>query len=331
MKIFYLDGGAGRVVAAIPAFLKYAKSHKDEDWSILIPAWDYLYWGIPELQDRTFGIDTKGIFDTLIKRATEIVTIEPYRIPGYFNQELSMGQAIDHQINPGDHSKLNPPILVTSKAEKSFAKKAIEDIRKAQKKQKTIVFQPFGRGAKVDAETVIDDEARSLSSKDYLYIARKLAAKYNMIFFGEPEYNLKADTFSAKFQGDIRTWIGLVEEADYFVGCDSLGQHIARSVNTKGTVIFGSTFPVNTSYPDYFNIVENKSHKKYSPIRLCGLDSVLANRLNEGSMTFTENELNEIYNSIVMDIEKGSVNHVEIKKTSQVASQLGTRRTTKSE
>ena len=309
MKIFYLDGGAGRIIAAIPAFLKYAKLHPTEDWSILIPAWDYLYWGIPELQDRTFGIDTKGIFNNLVKNCTEIVTVEPYRIPGYFNQKLSMAEAIDEQVNgTTDHSDLLPPVIVLNKTENEFGKKAIADIKVAQKKQKTIIFQPFGRGAKADksTDTVADDEARSLSSADYLSLARRLAAKYNIIFFGEQDFNLKADTFSAKFQGDIRMWAALVDKADYFVGCDSLGQHLARGLNTRGTVIFGSTFPINTSYPDYFNIIENKNHKKYSPIRITGLDTMLANRLNENSMTFTSTELDAIYTSIVADIEKGN-------------------------
>ena len=79
---------------------------------------------------------------------------------------------------------------------------------------------------------------------------------------------------------------------------------MARAVGTPGTVIFGSTFPINTSYPDYFQILDKTSNKKYSPIRIAGLDSILANRLNESSMSFTEKELNDIYTAIVTDIEK---------------------------
>ena len=59
--IFYIDGGAGRVIAAIPALLKYARLNPDKEWSVIIPAWDNLLWSIPELQDRTYGADTKGI------------------------------------------------------------------------------------------------------------------------------------------------------------------------------------------------------------------------------------------------------------------------------
>lgn len=305
-KLFYLDGGAGRVLCGIPAFLKYARLHPNEDWAILIPAWDFLYWGIPELQDRTYGIDTKGLFDNVVKNATEIVTIEPYRIPNYFNQKISLAEAIDEQINnTTDHSDLSLPTMVLSDGEKAFAKNALSDIKKAQKKQKTIIFQPFGRGAKIEKEKqdVTDDDSRSLSSKDYIYLTKKLAQRYNIIFFGEQDYHLKDDIYSAKYQGDLRVWAALVNQSDYFVGCDSLGQHMARGFNVPGTVIFGSTFPINTSYPDFFNIYEKKSFKKYSPIRITGLDTMLANRLNEGTMNFTEQELDSICASIVSDIE----------------------------
>lgn len=306
-KIFYLDGGAGRVLAGLPAFLKYAKNNPGDDWGIIIPAWDALYWGFPELQDRTFGADTKGIFDTVIKNCEKIVTVEPYRQPGYFTQKLSLSEAIDIEVNETtDHSDLGPPRLVISNAEETFAKNSIEEIKKAQKKQKTIIVQPFGRGAKIDKVkgNVFDEESRSLSSHDYLFIVKKLALKYNLIFFGEPDFHLQADVNSAKFMADLRQWAALVKEADYFIGCDSVGQHIARAVDTPGTIIFGSTFPINTSYPNYFQIIENSKFKKYSPIRITGLDCMLANRLNEGCMKFTEAELNDICNKITNDIEK---------------------------
>ena len=175
--------------------------------------------------------------------------------------------------------------------------------RFTRQRQKTIIFQPFGRGAKVEKEEVMDEESRSLSSKDYLTLVKKLSMKYNLVFFGEPEFQLKNDTYTAKYTCDLRQWGALIEEADYFVGVDSVGQHMARAVGTPGTVIFGSTFPINTSYPDYFQILDKTTNKKYSPIRITGLDSTLANRLNEASMTFSDKELNDVYTAIVTDIE----------------------------
>jgi hypothetical protein len=87
--IIYIDGGAGRVIAAIPALLKYAKLNPTTDWSVIIPAWDNLLWSIPELQDRTFGADTKGIWDSMISKADILMSPEPYRLPAYFKQEIS--------------------------------------------------------------------------------------------------------------------------------------------------------------------------------------------------------------------------------------------------
>lgn len=303
--IFWLDGGAGRAVCAIPALLKYNRLNPDADWAVLVAGWDFLYWGIPELQDRTYGIDTKGLFDNVVKNADRIVTPEPYRNPAYFKQEVSLVEAFDREINnTTDHSDLGVPQLIFNTPEEMVAKNTIADLKGVQKKQKTVVFQPFGRGAKLDRETVVDEESRSISQKDYLWLGRKLAQRYNMIFFGEPDFQLKADNFAQKYTCDLRQWGALIKEVDYFIGCDSVGQHMARAVGTPGTVIFGSTYPKNTSYPDYFNIIDKGNTRKYSPIRIAGLDTSLSNRLNEGTMKFSDKELNDIYNNIVADIER---------------------------
>lgn len=303
--IFYIDGGAGRVLTAIPALKKYARLNPTADWAVLVPAWDYLYWGIPELQDRTYGIDTKGLFDNVVRGADVIITPEPYRNPAYFRQEISLAQAFDKEINStNDHSDLEPPSLALNKAELMIAKNTITDLKGIQKKQKTVVIQPFGRGAKIERDVIVDEESRSLDPGSYLYLVRRFSQRYNMIFFGEPQFQLKEDKFAANYTCDLRQWAALIQESDYFIGVDSVGQHMARALGKPGTVLIGSTWPINTSYPGYFNIIEKSGSKKYSPIRITGLDSVLANRLNESTMAYSERELNEIYNNIVSDIER---------------------------
>lgn len=127
-----------------------------------------------------------------------------------------------------------------------------------------------------------------------------------MVFFGEPQFQIATDSYTVKLPNttDLRMWASLIEYADYFVGVDSVGQHMARATDTPGTVIFGSTFPINTSYPDYFQIVEKAGQKKYSPIRITGLDSVLADRYNDHMMDYSEAEIVDLYNKIVADIER---------------------------
>lgn len=312
-KVFWIDGGAGRVIAAIPALLKYNRLNPTDDWIIIAAGFNNLYWGIPELQDRTYGLDDKGIFDNIIKYADVVITPEPYRNPAYFNQRVSLVEAFDIEINGStDHSDLGVPKLIFDKAESVISNTTISDLVNIQKKTKTVIFQPFGRGAAVtsqDADGVAtnvgDVESRSLSANAYLALAKKLSLKYNLIFFGEQQFQLKQDKFAANYTCDLRQWGSLIEHADYFVGVDSVGQHMARALNIPGTVIFGSTFPVNTSYPDFFQIIEKPGIKKYSPIRLMGLDSVLSNRINDKLMDFDEQEINDIFKKIV--------NHIDLK------------------
>ena len=37
-----IDGGAGRILAAIPALLKYVRNNRDDDIVVLIGGWDTL-------------------------------------------------------------------------------------------------------------------------------------------------------------------------------------------------------------------------------------------------------------------------------------------------
>ena len=306
-KIFYIDGGAGRAITAIPALLKYNRLNPNADWNVIVVGWDALLWGIPELQDRTYSSDTKGVFDNVISKADAIITPEPYRIPDYFNQKINLIEAFDREINnTTDHSDLGPLRMVLNKAEEKWAVNTIADVKNQQQKSKTIVFQPFGRGARLDRADVVDDGSRSLSADAYIGLVRRLSTKYNMIFFGEPQFQITTDTYAAKLQPntDLRMWAALIDAADYFIGVDSVGQHMARVFNKPGTVIFGATFPINVSYPNWFNIIEKPGAKKYNPIRIAGLDSVLADRLNDSLIDFTDDQLTTIYNNIVTDVER---------------------------
>jgi hypothetical protein len=192
-----------------------------------------------------------------------------------------------------------------SKTELTWANQTLGEAKENGKKSKTIVFQPFGSTAAASNNDVLDTSSRSLSATAFLSLSKKLSTRYNLIFFGEQNLYVPEDTVTMKVPtADLRMWASLIKVCDYFVGVDSVGQHMARAVNTKGTVIYGSTFPINTSYPDYFQILEKEGPKKYSPIRITGLDSTLADRYNESLMEFSEKEIKEIYDAIVTNIEK---------------------------
>lgn len=114
-KVFHLDGGAGRVICALPALEKYAK--KNKDFTVLIGGWDSLTYGNRLLQDKTYGMDVKGVFNLLIKD-NQIIHPEPYLLWEYYNQKCSLVEGFDKIINEtDDHSDLEPPKLYLSKGE----------------------------------------------------------------------------------------------------------------------------------------------------------------------------------------------------------------------
>jgi ADP-heptose:LPS heptosyltransferase len=306
-KVIYIDGGAGRAIAALPALEKLVRNKKPEDdIKIIVMGWDNLYWGNQLLQDITFSADTKGIFDLVIKGADKSISPEPYKIPEYYNQKVSLSEAFDIEINgTHDHSDLPPLKMYTSKAEEKNAANLIADVKMQQKKDKTLIIQPYGRSARVDRADIIDDSSRGLDSHAYLRLVRKLSTKYNLILFAEKPFHQPDDAFTFKPEMDLRSWSAVIEAADYFVGCDSVGQHMARAFDKPGTVFIGSTFAKNVSYPDWFNIYERPGiEKKYSPIRISGLDSHLADRYNDKCMDLSDKDVDDLFMSIVKDIEK---------------------------
>ena len=302
--VFMIDGGAGRAIASIPAFIKYNKTNSN--FRILVYGWDTLYWGIPELQDKVFNPDQKGAFEQFFLDADRVISPEPYRVPGYFKQEKSLAEAFDYLINEtDDHSDLSIPVLKTNRNEEVQAANLMQQVKQQQQKQKTIVIQPFGRSVEKPSENVLlDQSSRSINPDTYLKLVKKLSTKYNLVLFAEKNFWMEQDTYTMKPEADLRMWSAFIDAADYFIGCDSVGQHIARAFNKPGTVVLGSTFAINTTYPNYFNIIERDTPKVYSPIRISNLEGHLADRINESTVEFTDEEINKMYESIVKDIEK---------------------------
>ena len=301
-KVFVINGGAGRVICALPALQKYYKNH-GPDFYILSESGIEFFVGHPELQDLAFELNHKGLFENIIK-PNDLVTIEPYREHGYYNQKKSLSQSFDKLINnTDDHSDLEKPKIILSKMEEINALDAVSNVKDYHKKKKTIVIQPFGRSCSLHKTGhTIDPLSRSLSTDDYFYISEKIRRKYNLITFSEIKFDNDENMY---VETNIRQWSAIIEAADYFVGIDSVGQHMAYAFNKPGSIILGSTFAENISYPKHFNILEKKGiKKKYSPIRIDGLDGELINRYNDTCMDFTRKELDDITNKILVDIKK---------------------------
>lgn len=307
MKVaIIIDGGAGRVLSSTPAILRYIKENPDHEVYTCVYGWGFLLYGIPEIQKNLYDIESSHVFTDVISKCDVVYKPEPYILPSYFRQEVTIAEAFDEILNGHrDSDRLVVPCFRSSNKEKLYANTYVNDLRNSQGKQKTIVIQPFGQSAETDFNgNVADGSVRSLSAESYLSLVQKLSQTYNVIFFGEKTFYLPQDIYTNKTETDLRSWASIIEASDYFIGCDSVGQHMARAVNVPGTVILGSSFASNCTYTDYFNVIEKQDIKKhYSPIRISNNDSYIINFLNEGAMDFTQEEMSAMYDNICAHLE----------------------------
>lgn len=291
-KAFFLNGGAGRMLCSIPAFELYEKESGDKDFIIICEGGTDVFKGHPTLDGRTYDVWHKNLFAEKIK-TRDIVSPEPYRIWEYYNQQCSIAQAFDIEINKKGIRSLPKPTLVLSKDELLTGRKLIGDVKKQLKKSKIVVFQPFGRGIQVVDDSLVDPTSRSIEFKDTKALIKKLQEKdYGVILMSE----FKIDFTDEKFKDEIampenvsmRQWAAIIKYADHFLGCDSLGQHLAYCVDKPSTVLFGSTYPINVSYPDskLFTVLDmGEETREYSPIRITMDERV--DRKHEAIMTMT--------------------------------------------
>lgn len=302
-KVFAINGGAGRVLCAIPALLKYYKNNGPNFYILTESGLDF-FAGVPELQDLTFTPEHKGVFENIIK-PNQLISPEPYRDHGYYNQTRHLTEAFDYLINDStEHADLEKIKIVLNKTEEINAIDAMDNVKSHQGKEKTIVIQPFGRSSSRMKNEMIDPMSRSLSLSTYQSIIKELHKTYNVIYMGEDK---EVDDSTFKVETNLRQWAAIIEAADYFLGCDSVGQHMAYAFNKPGTIILGSTFAENTSYAKHFQIIKKENADiRYFPIRLCegGIDGDIANRVNDTCMDFSEKETKEIISKILKHIKE---------------------------
>jgi len=305
MKIINIDGGIGRVITALPALLKYYQNHPNEEWYVSIMGWDYVPLGIPELQERTFNPDTKGSWENYFMKADEVICPEPYCLPNFYMGKISLSEAFDEIINETEeHDDLNYETLNLSHAEIRKGQEVIYKAYEAQGKEQTIVINPYGSTAQVCPLGVYDDSLRSIPESMFNQLCELLAEDYNIIYMGYRHLLPTENKFVYIPEHDlhIREWMGVISQVDYLIGCDSVGQHIARATGTQGCVIMGGTDSVNMSYPDYFRIFQRKK-PVYSPMRISSVQSNLAERLNKECVEYTEEEILNIYENIKKDMK----------------------------
>ena len=314
--VIVISGGVGRVVAAIPALLKYHKNHSDEEWYVMVHGWDFMFWGFPELQERTFNPNDKSVFKDYFWNATKVLTPEPYCLPAYYRNEISLKESFDIEIN-GSTDDLPEMQLKLSMTEIRNGHRVIAEAKNQQKKNKTIVIQPYGSAALMCPLEIYDETLRSIPQKMYLTLVKKLSKDYNIIYMGAKEF-YDGKTYKPDPDPSLRDWAGVIKVADYFIGCDSCGQHFAKAVGQNASVMVAGTHKNNTTYPDTFHIIE-RDHKFHpDAMRVSQIQGQLSTRLNEERYMFTDEEIESAYQTIIQRIEgekKVEINEIEEWKT----------------
>ena len=313
--VISLGGGLGRIISAIPALLKYSKNHPDEEWYVTIPAWNFVTWGFPELQKRTFDPDAHGTFE-LYWKADQVISPEPYQLPAYYRNEISLREAFDVCINNStDHSDLPPVQLALSMQEKRTGYDIIERAKKMYNKSKTIVLQPYGSTATPHPSGIFDDSLRSIPKPMLDYFIDKLSKDYNLVYMGAKDFH-NINTYKPDPDPNMREWAAIIGTADYFIGCDSCGQHMCKALDKSASVVIAGTHHVNVSYGG-FHIIQRDVPFYPDAMRISGFESHMSSRLNEPRINFTQEEIENSYQKIIENIEGTEI--VKPKKSNGVS------------
>ena len=300
--IFYLDGGAGRVLCAIPALEYYAMNNYD--FSIITYLKKEFFKENTILEKYTHDLDETGLFDNIIQTG-EMIKLEPYFRYEYYNQECSLIQAFDLEINGGYCIGNKSPSLYFSKTEESDNKRNVREIKEKQprkdKGKPILVFQPFGASAQLFDDGIFDYTNRSFVMENVVDLVQLLRKDYLILWMGNLRLNISNHENPILYVDEmsLREWAGYIKYADHFLGCDSVGQHLAKSVGQTATVVIGSTYPINISYPndDTFTLFDlGQERRVYEPIRIT-FDKKRS-ELNKGLMFMGDKTIDAVVESI---------------------------------
>jgi ADP-heptose:LPS heptosyltransferase len=302
-KAFFINGGAGRVLCSIPAFELYAENHPDEKFLIVCEGGTDFFKAHPKLHNKVYDNWHKNLFhDRLVDM--DIITPEPYRIWEYYNQKCSLSQAFDIEINGKGIRELPRPTLKLTQDEITNGKVGVKDVVAKTGKNKTVVFQPFGRGVQLKGDIVTDPSGRSFELGNVINIINKLQKDFSVIVMTELSLNFQTlgckELVAVPTNIPLRQWAGIIKSADILLSCDSVAQHISYALNKPAVAVMGSTFPINVSYPNCENIKVldmGEDVRIYSPIRIA--PDEYADMNNDGIMAMNDKVENVIVEAVV--------------------------------
>ena len=303
-KAFFVNGGVGRVLCAIPA-LEWYKENVDPDVVIVAEAWGEIYLASKILRQNVYPHNHKDLFKDKLKDR-DLHSPEPYRLNAYFTQKCNLIQAFDMLINDlTEIPETKTFNLDINKVDQAFGYNLINQVKQEFQKDKVVVFQPLGSGAKHEGHFIIDTSGRSFEVRDIQRTVKELAKDYAVVMMTSMEIPTNEPMPAAVPQGNLLQWMGVINACDYFIGCDSVGQHYAHALGKPATVVIGSTFPENISYPDNkdFTIIDNGlGRREYAPFRVA--HDFVVERNNEDLMILEDDVWKKAIDSVHNALKK---------------------------
>lgn len=292
-----IDGGLGRVVTAIPALELYVEKYPET--TIVTHGWTPILWGNKKLSNNILDSNCKGLLN-LIKN-TKIIKPEPYYNSDYLSGKINLINAWNQEINTNNNILSTVPKIYLTKNEIESAKFIRNNYY-----TKIIAFQPFGSTAIIADKDIKDQSARSLNIKTTQYLVKTLKDQgYGIWLICDKQIPfLDSSNFIGVGSNNIREVAALLYHCDYFLGIDSSGQHLARALNIPGSIIMGGTNTINVTYPNHFNILNDRPDKNYMPYRIAEFDYWLSELNNADLLDFDDKQLHMLGKNIVKHINK---------------------------
>jgi hypothetical protein len=306
-KIVIVDGGLGRVICSIPAVEKLAEK---ED-VVVISGWIEPYMFNPKIK-RLYHMSHPYLWDDIISKG-ELVQPEPYHHYLYYTQKHHLIQSFDYLLNGTEDMKV--PNLYLNEDELQWGRDFISGMKKQFGDKPIVLFQPFGAGARTSGNqcatcsdpNIIDPSNRSFSMEDTGKFIDALSQFAIVLYMGTLPIGNNSKAVIPGPTPNIRQWLTIIKNVNYFFGIDSSAQHICHAFGIKGTVVLGATFKENISYANHFNIFQKESYPKtYDPIRMPGVNFTnSASEMNKGAMSLTGEERDNLIEMVKKDLGVG--------------------------
>lgn len=237
--IFKIDGGAGKLVAALESMTAACQLSETIGWVIS---------GHKEFLENNLYLKPMVSTEPMSRlvKGRELITLEPYHVKEFYEGNINLQEAFKKILFSEYSSMPDVQPLMLHEDEELFAKSFLKRLGKC------VLIQPFGASAQVQQNgTVFDNHYRSLSAESFIKLVDNIPQGWTILYAGMiPVTHPRVVSLYPSW----RYTAAIVKNVDYVVSIDSSIQHIAKAVGQKNvSTIFCSTSAKSFGYEEFHN------------------------------------------------------------------------------